>query len=155
MICPIKHFFNQAMFFLHQLYHTKVGSNKGYKISKFSLLQKISSPVVVPCMLLTDANSLVIWKSKLTPRMNIKNCDVLVGSVDSSRARKYHKKLLAFCCSCTTTFFTSSTVLRTTELAKRLIIANKSEFLKQKSFTALWLPSIKGFPCSIIFCTIL
>ena len=78
----------------------------------------------------TDANCSVISKSKLTPRINIRSCEVLVRSVDSSIAKEYHKKFSAFCCSCATMFSPSSSVLSTTEPAERLILANKIGILR-------------------------
>ena len=50
---------------------------------------KRSSPVVVLWMLQTDANCSMISKSKLTPRINIRSCEVLVRSVDSCIAKEY------------------------------------------------------------------
>ena len=77
------------------------------------------------------------FKIQMTPRINTRSCEVLVRSVDSSIAKDYHKKFSAFCCSCATMFSPSCSVLRTTELAERLILANQLEFLGHKLFTAL------------------
>ena len=72
-------------------------------------------------MLQTDANFSVISKAKLTPQIDIKSSDVLVRSVDLYITKEYHEKFSAFFCICTTMFSPSFSVLRTTELAERLI----------------------------------
>ena len=66
---------------------------------------------------------------------NTESCDLLMRSTDSSTTRKCQKKLLAFWPICAT-MFSPSSVLRTTELAKRLILANKSAFFEHNSCTA-------------------